>query len=161
MAEERKPDGKRVFLVVVDETKELAVALRYACRRASHTGGRVALLYVIEPAEGLHWTTVEKLRVEEHRAMAEERLKEMSAHVVEWTGEMPVLYIREGLRQTELLKLIEEEPGISVLVLGANPGRGGPGPLISALTGKYAGRLKVPLVIVPGSLTQEQIDALT
>ena len=29
-----------VFLVVVDETPELRVALRYACRRAKRTGGR-------------------------------------------------------------------------------------------------------------------------
>ena len=37
----------RVFLVVVDESKELQAALHYAARRAAHTGGRIALLYVI------------------------------------------------------------------------------------------------------------------
>ena len=41
----------RVFLVVVDESEELQTALHYAARRAAHTGGRLALLYVIEPSE--------------------------------------------------------------------------------------------------------------
>ena len=35
----------RVFLVVVDNSPELGVALRYACVRAKKTGGRVALLW--------------------------------------------------------------------------------------------------------------------
>ena len=41
----------RVFLVVVDESEEYRLAVHYAARRAAHTGGRLALLYVIEPAE--------------------------------------------------------------------------------------------------------------
>ncbi|CCG42445.1 universal stress protein [Magnetospirillum molischianum] len=41
----------RVFLVVVDDTPEQPAALRYASRRARSTGGRVALLRVIEPTE--------------------------------------------------------------------------------------------------------------
>ena len=45
----------RVFLVVVDETEEYRIAVHYAARRAAHTGGRVALLYVIEPAEMQQW----------------------------------------------------------------------------------------------------------
>ena len=51
----------RVFLVVVDESKELQAALHYAARRAAHTGGRIALLYVIEPSELQHWISIEKL----------------------------------------------------------------------------------------------------
>ena len=43
------PKPVRVFLVVVDNTAEMRVALRFACRRARHTSGRVALLHVVEP----------------------------------------------------------------------------------------------------------------
>jgi len=91
---------------------------------------------------------------------AEERLKELSAKVLEWTGSMPVLYIREGSVRDELLKLIDEEPSISGLILGAGIGPKGPGPLVTAL-GKMSGRLRVPLTIVPGSLDEEQIKRLT
>ncbi|MFO0997974.1 MAG: universal stress protein [Alphaproteobacteria bacterium] len=161
MSEEQSKPAQRMFLVVVDESEELRVALRYACRRAVRTGGRVSLLYVIEPEPFLHWSSAERLREEEQRAQAEQRLQELSAKVVEWTGDMPTLYIRKGLRRDELLKLLDEEPDISVLVLGSATGRRGPGPLITALTRRYAGRLHVPLTIVPGSLTDEQIDVLT
>ncbi|HEX6103280.1 MAG TPA: universal stress protein, partial [Alphaproteobacteria bacterium] len=60
-----------------------------------------------------------------------------------------------------LLQLIEEEPSISILVLGANPGPKGPGPLVSMLTGKMVGRLRVPITIVPGNLTLEDVDKVS
>jgi hypothetical protein len=73
---------------------------------------------------------------------------------------MPVVYIREGRPLDELLMLIDEDPSISILVLGADPGPKGPGPLISALTGKHVAKLRVPLAIVPGNMTEEQLDLL-
>ena len=57
--------------------------------------------------------------------------------------------------------LINEEPTISILVLAAGTGAEGPGPLISSLTGKAAARLRIPIAIVPGGLTMEQVDALS
>ena len=51
---------ERMFLVVVDKTEEMRNALRFACRRAQHTGGRVGLIYYIEPADFQHWKGVEE-----------------------------------------------------------------------------------------------------
>jgi hypothetical protein len=98
---------------------------------------------------------------EERRAEAETRLQELASEVREVSGEMPVLYVREGEPRDQLLKVLDEEPTISVLVLGADPGPKGPGPLITALTGKHVGKLRVPLTIVPGSLSFEAIDEIT
>ncbi|HEX6977843.1 MAG TPA: universal stress protein [Alphaproteobacteria bacterium] len=157
---ERQKQTQRVFLVVVDESPELKVALRFAARRARATGGRVAMLYVTEPAEA-EWLGVGEIMREERRAEAEHRLQELSAMVQELSGDMPILYVREGNVREELLRLIDEEPSISILVLGADTGPGGPGPLVTALTGKFSGKLHVPLTIVPGSLTDDEVDALT
>lgn len=151
---------RRIFLAVVDESPELKVAMRYACRRAKATGGRVAMLYVTEPVDS-EWLAVGNLMREEQRAEAEARLQELAAQAQSLSGEMPVLHVREGKVRDELLKLLDEEPGISVLVLGAGTGPGGPGPLITALTGKYSANLRIPLVIVPGSLSEDAIDAIT
>jgi nucleotide-binding universal stress UspA family protein len=162
MAKQRaRSSGERVFLVVVDETEELRVALRYASRRAKATGGRVALFYVIEPSGFGHWIAVEDLMEKEMRLQAEETLKKHSDTVMKMTGQIPALYIREGNRLDALLDLIDEEPTISILVLAAGTGKGGPGPLISALAGKLNKRLHIPLTIVPGDLRDEEIDALT
>ena len=153
-------DLQRVFLVVVDETEEMNVALRFACRRARHTGGRVALLHVIEPADPQPFRQVEELMVAEQRAEAEELMQKMSAQVVQLSGQLPVVHLREGFRAEQLLKLIDEEPDISILVLAAGTGSEGPGPLISQLVGRLSGGLRVPITVVPGGLSDQQIDAL-
>ena len=120
----------------------------------------MALLYVIEPAEFQHWSSVGDLMREERRAEAEEMLQVVASVVQKRTKTTPVLYIREGKVREELIKLIEEETTISVLVLGAATGEG-PGPIVSYLVGKMAGRLRIPITIVPGGLDDEHIDAIT
>ncbi|MDX1711643.1 MAG: universal stress protein [Rhodovibrionaceae bacterium] len=150
----------RVFLVVVDNTEEMQVALRFASRRARNTGGRVALLYVIEPNDFQHFMAVGDLMREEARSEAEQVLQRMAATVSELSGSVPILYVREGTRRDQLMELIEEEPQISILVLGAQTGQGGPGPLVSALTGKFMGRLRVPITVVPGNLSEDDIDSI-
>ncbi len=161
MSEEPKGSLERIFLAVVDQSEELRVALRFASLRAKNTGGRVALLYVIEPADFQHWMAVEDLMRDERRQEAEEVLQKYSAQVQEWSGKTPVLYVREGKMREELLKLIDEDRSISILVLGAATGTAGPGPLVSSLAGKMSDQLRVPLTVVPGNLTDEQIESLT
>lgn len=164
MTEDSSPTPQkpvRVFLVVVDNTAEMRVALRFACRRARHTSGRVALLHVVEPTEFRHFMGVGDLMREEARTEAEILLQKHAAVVQSLSGNVPIVYLREGNRRDELLKLIGEEPSISILVLGANTEAGGPGPLISALTGKFLSKLSVPLTIVPGNLDDESVDAIS
>jgi nucleotide-binding universal stress UspA family protein len=151
----------RVFLVVVDESEEYRVAVHYAARRAAHTGGRVALLYVIEPEDMQQWLAVEELARAERREEAEGLLQGLCEEIAPIAGAMPVVYIREGRRRDELLALISEEPTISILVLAAGTGPEGPGPLIAYLTGKQVARLRIPITIVPGGLTLDQVDALS
>ena len=158
---EDKRDSGRFFLVVVDSTEEMSLALRFACRRAEHTGGRIALLYVTQPADFQHWAAVAEKMRDEEREEAERVLHGLAADVNELIGLMPVLYVREGNASDEIVKLIEEEPQISILVLGAGTDKKGPGPLVTSLAGKMAGQFPVPITVVPGNLTVEQIDALT
>ena len=161
MSDIETAEHDRVFLVVVDETEEMQHALRYACRRARHSGGRVSLLYVLEPSEFQHWMAVGDLMREEARSEGEQLLQKLAAMVNDMTGSLPVLYVREGSRREQLLELIEEEPSISILVLGANTGRRGPGPLIEALTGRFLSKLRIPMTIVPGNLDDDSIDKIS
>jgi len=152
------PAAARVFLVVIDDTPELKLAIRYACVRARKTGGRVAMLHVTAPEDMQEWIGVSRLIKEESRQQAEALMQKMAAEVQKVSGAMPVLYFREGDRRDEVMKLIDEEPSISILVLGASTGPKGPGPLVQALTSKYVGKLRVPVTIVPGQLTNDDID---
>lgn len=151
----------RVFLVVVDDSAERAVALRYAALRARKSGGRVALLRVLEPVGLVEWAGVGQMMAEERRQEAEGMLSGLAAEVQEITGGIPIVIIREGEPREELLKLLEEDPRISILVLAAAPGGGGPGPLITALTGRHSHRLRVPMTIVPGEMNEAELDRVT
>jgi nucleotide-binding universal stress UspA family protein len=164
-AESPQPDAsgdpERIFLVVVDETEEMQKALHFACRRALHTGGRVALLYVIEPPEFQHWLGVERVMQDEARQQAEQTLQTLAAKVQAMTTKVPVLYVREGPRRDELLALIKEEPSISLLVLATATGREGPGPLVTYLVSQLGGQTDIPVTLVPGRLSEAEIDAVT
>jgi len=154
-------DKEFTFLCVVDDSDELSQALRFSCARAKRVGGRVSLLYVIEPAEFQHWASVGDLMREERRQEAEELLSVISAIVQKRTGKLPTVYIREGILYEQLMELIEQELDVSLLVLGAATGSDGPGPLVSYLVQKMAGRLRIPVTVVPGSLSDEEIEAIT
>jgi len=152
------PPKERVFLVVIDDSPELKIAIRYACLRAFHSKGRVALVYVMEPSGFGEWMGVKQRILDEARQQAEAMVQKTASEVQKLSGKMPMLYFREGERREEVMRLIEEEPAISILVLAASTGPKGPGPLVSALIGKYVGKLRIPVTIVPGNLSLEDID---
>jgi len=152
---------RRKFLVVIDETPECKVALRYAARRAQRTGGIVTLLHVIERADIQEWAAVERAMREEARAGAECLLHEYAKTVNEIAGVVPELVIREGRLADELLAFIKSDRAVSILVLAAGTGKEGPGPLVARVAGPVAAHYPIPVTIVPGSLTDEQVDALT
>jgi nucleotide-binding universal stress UspA family protein len=151
----------RVFLVVVDESPEMPVALYYASRRAQRTGGRVALLRVIPREESHGLASVEALMREEAQHEAEQLLQRLAKTVVDEIGALPILYVKEGSPRDELMELVANDPSISILVLAAGTGPEGPGPLISFLATKGMSKLRIPVTIVPGNLTHEQIDAIS
>lgn len=160
--ESEKPERPRNFLLVVDATLELSAALRFSCRRAVHTNGTVALFSAVEPADFHHFSSIGDLMATEARSEAEKLLQRVAADVQRQTGKMPSLYLREGDIKEQLLEVInDEDAAISVCVLGASVGEDGPGPLVSALSGQLAGQIAIPVTIVPGKLTNEEIDALT
>ena len=124
------PIPERVFLVVADDSEEMKNALRFACRRAQHSGGRVALLTVIEPADLGNWLGVGQVIEDDERRDAEALLHRLADEAYRMTGKMPTLHLREGDRREELVKLLQEETGVSLLVLGTAKG-GSPGPIVT------------------------------
>jgi nucleotide-binding universal stress UspA family protein len=154
---------KRKFLVIVDESPEGETALIYAARRAQRTGGGLALLFVIEPPEMTHWLGVEEAFREEQwvkaRAVFRLRARKLRGWGFEGVGHEEI--IREGHKAEEIVKLIEEDRDFGILVLGASTDPAGPGPLVSSLAaGGKAGTFPIPVTIVPGNLTLDEIKGL-
>src|SRR5438874_13367104 len=123
----------RVFLVVVDESEEYRVAVHYAARRAAHTGGRLALLYVIEPAEMQQWMAIEELARAERRETAEELLKSLCEEISPESLAVSIVFIREGRRLDAMVTLSCWGLGMSILVVGGVSNAEGPGLLICFL----------------------------
>ncbi len=150
----------RKFLVVLDDSRECLNAMRFAAMRAEKTGGGVVILAVIPPEEFNHWIGVRDLMREE----AAERIRAHYEVFAKWMrdkhGIDPELVIREGEPVEEILGQIRDDPAIGVLVLGAGTDRSGPGPLVSQLS-RASGTLPVPITIVPGGLSKEELEAVT
>lgn len=154
---------RRKFLVVADDSPEFRAALRFACRRARSTGGYVALLRVIEPAVFEHWSGVREEIARQQREEAEAALQQSAEFVQAETGLPPEFLIKEADSTRAALKqVLSEDPDIKIMVLATAAGGRGPGPLVSAIAkeGVRWGSRKVPITIVPGDLTDEEIADL-
>lgn len=149
---------RRKFLVVADGTPESEIAIHFASLRAKHTNGVVTLLAVLGPPDAAgQWLGVQNIMREEARSEAEAVLHKLAAHVNDYAGIIPELVIREGRIADELHKFIEEDKDIAILVLAASTAKDGPGPLVSLIA---AGGFPIPVTVVPGTLTEEAIQAL-
>jgi nucleotide-binding universal stress UspA family protein len=157
MSSPANPRNPRKFLVVVDKTKESAVALRFATRRAQHTGGRVTLLCAATPPDFQQWRGVEEIMRDEAYAEAEGMLHEAAKVVNELSGILPELVILYGHTTECVGQLLRHDQDISILVLASGTGKEGPGPLVSMFGATVQ---SIPVTIVPGNFTDEQIDAL-
>jgi len=123
--------------------------------------GKVALLYVIEPPDFREWKAVEARMREEAYKEAERALYESCSIVNNASGSRPELIIREGNRRDELAALLKEDPSLSILVLGASTAKSGPGPLVhSIMSAEFGHAFPIPITLVPGGLSNEDIDAL-
>ena len=151
----------RKFLVIMDNSPEFLNALRYAAIRASKTGGAVEILGIIGPEDFQHWLGVGEAMRTEARERIEAHFEVFSKWMIEKEGVEPELVVREGEKVSEILAQIKEDPEVGILVLGANHSGEGPGPLVSQLVGHQGGVLPVPVTIVPGSMTKEDIIAVS
>jgi nucleotide-binding universal stress UspA family protein len=150
----------RKFLVVIDGSPEVELALRYAARAAQHAHGQVTLLYVMSPVEFAHWLGVKEKMQDEARGEAESVVHNAARTINESSGLRPEIVICEGKKSEEVLRVIREDGAIVALILGALAGKQGPGPLVSLLASEHAGDFPVPITIVPGSLPPEKLDEL-
>ncbi len=147
-------------MVVLDDSKECLNAMRFAAMRAANSGGGVTILSVISPDEFNHWIGVSDIMREEARERIEVHFEVFAKWMRDRKNIEPELVIREGEVVSEILAQIQSDPEIGVLVLGAGLDKQGPGPLVTQMS-KNAGTLPIPVTIVPGSLTKEQLELIT
>ncbi len=154
---------KRKFLVVVDGSKEADRAITFAAHRVNRTGGTVVLLSVIDSQDFTQFIGVEDVMRAEAREEADRVLESKLARIANiGAGIRTETVIREGDVLVEIEALVRQDPAIAILVLAAATGKEGPGPLVSAFASRaHQSPLPVIVTIIPGSMTDEQIVAVT
>lgn len=148
-------------LVVIDETPECARAVYYASRWAGRLGGGVVMLRVIDvEGRSQQWLNVADIMKAEALEEANAALDRAASSTDRSAGMTPERVVREGDPTEQILDVIDQDEDISLLVLAAGTGTEGPGPIIATIS-KSAGSFPIPVAIVPGNLSDSEIDALS
>lgn len=150
----------RTYLVVIDDSPEATLALRFAARRAARTGGSVIVLAIIPPQDFVAFGAVQATIEAEAREHAEALVSAAADTAVQDANISPQIMVRSGKPADIVREVIANNEEISALVLGT-AASGAPGPLVAHFTGQDAGTLSCPVMLVPGGLDIEQIDALS
>ncbi|HEX7790355.1 MAG TPA: universal stress protein [Afipia sp.] len=148
-------------LVVVDETAEGDRAVYYASRWAVRVGGGVVMLRVIDTGDrNQQWLGVADIMRAEAEEIANAALDRASGRANGIAAITPERVIREGDPGEQILDVIDQDVDIAMLVLAASAGAEGPGPIITMLA-KTAGTFPIPIAVIPGNLSDTDIDALS
>ncbi len=150
-------DSKWKFLIIADETPEFLKVLRLASKRAEKVGGSILMLQIIPPADFQHWTSVKDLMEEEAMQAAEEMVDGYAREIKRISGLDAEIVIRKGKPEEVISEIIAEDHDIHLLVLGAEVD-GDPGPLIRSFREVLLNVLHMPVLVVPGNMTDEELD---
>ncbi len=148
------------FLVIIDGSPENDRAIQFAMRRAARTGAGISMISFIAEPDNFEWLGVGKAFRAEAEAEAEDRLEEISEKIQSSIGIEAEKIIRHGDWIQAIVKLIEEDSDISFLVLAAGTSKEGPGPLVSNIGSRLSATFPIPIIIVPGTLSDDDINAL-
>ncbi|HEX3708712.1 MAG TPA: universal stress protein [Pseudolabrys sp.] len=153
---------KRKYLVVIDDSEECDRAVFWAAKRAGRTRSQIVMLRVIETRDrNQQWLGVADIMQAEEMEAAKKALDKYAARAKEIAVRIAVdRVIREGDTAEEIVKLIDEDADIGILVLAAGTAKEGPGPLVSNLA-KTAGTFAIPVALVPGHLSDADLEAMS
>ena len=148
------------FLVCVDQGETSRTALRFACIKAKKRGGLVDILHVTQPAGFQSLFSVADQIQADSRDEAESLMNRLSEEANALSGVTPSILLREGDVGQEILKAAVEDQGVNMIVLGVSPGQS-KGKLVGWLSSQLGSELILPMMLVPGNLTDQQIDELS
>jgi nucleotide-binding universal stress UspA family protein len=153
-------DIQRTYLVVVDDSAEARAALRFAARRAAKTNGKVEVLGIVEPQDFVQFGGVQNAIEEEQRLRIEGVVSGAVGEILDECGMEANIIVRQGEVVRTVREYLEGRDEVAALVLGAAP-NGNPGPLVANFTGNDAGLLPCPVMIIPGSLSDDRLEQLS
>lgn len=151
---------KKKFLVVIDDSKELKNAIHFAAQRAKNTNGALSMLYVVDHAINAQWSKVEHLIEQEETSEAKKICRNWAQLIKDQFNIDTEIILKLGNKKDEILKLLKEDKNIRFLVLATSGDGENPGPIIKSLLSSKMRDLSIPIVLVPGSMEEKDIDLI-
>lgn len=156
------PKKKTKLLVCVSQSEHCLAALKFASLKAKKTDSLIEVLTVIDTTgKDYSLFSVGEVIQKEKLEKSETYIKDISSKVYEWSGITPIINIKMGYVSDEIANVIENDKTISLVVIGSSPESHSKGKLITYLTEKIYSQLFIPLIIIPNSLTDLQIEKIT
>ena len=151
---------KKKFLVVIDDSKELKNAIHFAAQWAKNTIGTLSMLYVVDHAMNAQWSKVEHLIEQEETSEAKKICRNWAQLIKEQFNIDTEIIIKLGNKKDEILKLLKEDNNIRFLVFATSGDGENPGPIIKSLLSSKMKDLSIPIVLVPGSMEEKDINLI-
>ena len=151
---------KKKFLVVIDDSKELKNAIHFAAQRAKNTDGALSMLYVVDHAINAQWSKVEHLIEQEETSEAKKICRKWAQLIKDQFNIDTEIILKLGNKKDEILKLLKEDKNIRFLVLATSGDGENPGPIIKSLLSSKMRDLSIPIVLVPGSMDEKDINLI-
>ena len=153
---------KSKLLLCIEDSQHSRIALKFAACKAKNLGFTLEMIHVINPSEYNTNTLFgggEKIR-DERRVEVEKIMKVFAAEVQKLYTFTPSYIIKEGVLGEEIVKAISSDGNFSMLILGKAAQELKSKDIISQLTSELALKIMIPMIIVPGNLTDQQIEEL-
>lgn len=145
------------FLVLLEDSQESAVAIRFAAKRAARVGASVTVLAVIHAEDIAHGIGVAEVM----RAEAREHIEvhyEVYARWMQDRMQVPSeLIILEGEPAAQLMAFVTEDEEVAIVVIGI-------GTVASAVAAKLMRELATmpcAVTFVPVGLPAERLEAIS
>ena len=148
------------FMVCIDQREESKIALRLACMKANARGSRVCMLHVIAPADFQTLGAIADRMREERKAEGMQLLSMLAEEAFSTYGIRPDTILREGSTGDEIIAAAFEDPDVNMIALGVAQQASGRGKLTAWLASQLGSKLYVPLLMVPGNLTDQQLQSI-
>lgn len=153
--------AKHTLLVCMNDKQHTETALRFACARAKRTNATVEMLCVIDPVDYNTLFSVGDMIREDRKAAARKRMRELATQMEQEYGMQPELQLHVGNIVEEIVRTVGENKTISMIIMGvATDGSSAKSGLLQQMVQSLGHEYLIPLLMVPGNLTNDQITAL-
>jgi len=157
-----KKNTNRNYFIVIDQSKEMWTAVKFAIKRAKSTKSNVTTISFIENVSDGVMLTVSTEKILNKDQIKNEKLKHLEVHDFIYqnskiTANSEIFKINDI---DEFINFLNKYSSNSTIVLATSSDIGKPGPLIDKLIYEKSNSLLCPLVIINGNLKDKEIEKI-